>query len=70
MSLTIDNNMGADGDHLYNALLDAHSGLSTEQSHRMNARLVLILMNQVGDKSCIEEAIALAAKEFNECPQN
>jgi len=65
MVLTTDNNMGQDGDHLYNALLDAHQGLTIEQSHRLNARLVLILMNQVGTTQVVEQAIALAASDIH-----
>lgn len=62
MGLIIDNNLGESGDHLYNRLLDAHKGLSPEQSQRLNARLVLILMNHVGSMPIVEEAIALAEK--------
>jgi len=35
-------------DDFYEALLDAHQGLTPEQSHDLNARLVLLLANQVG----------------------
>ncbi len=36
-------------DDFYEALLTAHQGLSTEESHAMNARLVLLLSNHIGD---------------------
>jgi hypothetical protein len=49
-----------DADGFYELLLDAHQGLSTEQSEQLNARLILLLANQVGDaqvlKACIEAA--------------
>lgn len=49
-----------DADAFYEFLLDAHQGLSREQSELLNARLILILANQLGDgallKSCIEAA--------------
>ncbi len=49
-----------DADAFYECLLDAHQGLSREQSELLNARLILILANQLGDsallKSCIEAA--------------
>ncbi|MDP2816686.1 MAG: DUF2783 domain-containing protein [Polaromonas sp.] len=49
-----------DADAFYECLLDAHQGLSREQSELLNARLILILANQIGDttllKSCIEAA--------------
>lgn len=51
-----------DADAFYECLLDAHQGLSREQSELLNARLVLVLANQLGDtallKSCIEAARA------------
>jgi Protein of unknown function (DUF2783) len=53
-----------DADGFYEQLLDAHAGLTPEQSELLNARLILILANQVGDaatlRQCIEAAQALA----------
>jgi hypothetical protein len=50
-----------DADAFYERLLDAHQGLSREQSEQLNARLILILANQVGDaqvlRACIEAAL-------------
>jgi hypothetical protein len=48
------------GDAFYDALIAAHQGLSDEQSELLNARLVLLLANHVGDLSVLREAIALA----------
>lgn len=49
-----------DADAFYECLLDAHQGLNREQSELLNARLILILANQLGDaavlKACIEAA--------------
>ena len=39
-----------DADLFYERLLDAHQGLSREQSEALNARLVLILANELGGK--------------------
>ena len=47
-------------DELYQQLLDLHEGRSEEESARINARLILILMNQIGDDKIVEEAIKLA----------
>jgi Protein of unknown function (DUF2783) len=47
-------------DDFYEALLDAHQGLSDEQSHDLNARLVLLLANQVGRLDVLKEALAAA----------
>lgn len=47
-------------DDLYQQLLDLHKGRSEEESARINARLILILMNQIGDDQIVEAAIKLA----------
>jgi Protein of unknown function (DUF2783) len=48
------------GDAFYDALIAAHQGLTDAQSELLNARLVLLLANHVGDLSVLREAIALA----------
>jgi hypothetical protein len=49
-----------DADGFYEQLLDAHQGLSKDESELLNARLILLLANQVGDakvlKDCVEAA--------------
>ncbi|MBX6426419.1 MAG: DUF2783 domain-containing protein [Variibacter sp.] len=50
----------ADPDAAYAALLAAHRGLDGEASVMLNAKLVLILANHIGDFAVLEEAIALA----------
>ena len=47
-------------DDFYEALLDSHQGLSAEQSHALNARLVLILANEVGRLDTLKAALAAA----------
>jgi hypothetical protein len=47
-------------DDFYEALLDSHQGLSPEQSHAFNARLVLILANEVGRLDTLKAALAAA----------
>jgi len=47
-------------DDFYQALLDTHQGLSLEQSHALNARLVLILANQIGDMPTLRAALCAA----------
>ncbi len=49
-----------DADGFYARLLAAHQGLSEAESQRLNARLVLILANHVGDDAALEEALKLA----------
>jgi hypothetical protein len=47
-------------DELYEALIASHEGLSAEQSHLLNARLVLLLANQIGDAQVLRAAFAAA----------
>lgn len=47
-------------DAAYVALVDARRGLSEEAAARLDARLVLILANHIGDIDVLGEAIALA----------
>ena len=47
-------------DDFYQALIEAHAGLSEEQSAALNARLILLLANQIGDLATLKEAIAAA----------
>ena len=47
-------------DDMYEALIAAHRGLSTEESHAMNARLVLLLANHIGDLEVLKNAFTLA----------
>jgi len=49
-----------DYDDFYEALLATHEGLSTEQSHALNARLVLLLANHIADIQVLRQAMALA----------
>ena len=52
-------------DDFYEALIAAHQGLSTPESHAMNARLVLLLANHIGDISVLRQALAIARQPFN-----
>lgn len=47
-------------DDVYQMLIDAHDGLNDEQSMRLNAKLILLLSNHIGDQDVIAQAIAAA----------
>lgn len=49
-----------DPDGFYDELIRAHEKLSEEQSDALNARLILILANQIGDRELLSEAIEAA----------
>jgi hypothetical protein len=54
--------LGAAGDDFYAALMAAHDGLSFEESARLNARLVLLLANRVGDLETLKAALEAAKR--------
>jgi hypothetical protein len=53
-----------DSDGFYAALVSAHEGLSEAQSAELNARLVFLLANQVGDQQVLLDCVAAARKAF------
>lgn len=59
MSLQVDSKLTG-VDTIYECLIAMHAGLDDEQSHRANARLILILANQLGDEAAVLAAIAEA----------
>ena len=52
-------------DDFYQALMEAHAGLSQEQSHALNARLVLMMANRIGDLDCLTELLT-SARSYSE----
>ena len=48
------------GDDFYEMLIEAHRDLGDEQSELLNARLVLLLANHIGDLRVLREALAAA----------
>ena len=48
------------GDDFYEALIQAHHGLSDDQSRLVNSRLILLLANHVGDLRVLQQALAAA----------
>ena len=50
-----------DPDGFYDELLAAHRDLGREESEALNARLVLVLANHVGDREVLRAALAAAA---------
>ena len=52
-----------DADAFYESLLDAHQGLSREQSESLNARLVLVLANQVGSTQALLGCLKMAQEQ-------
>jgi 3-(3-hydroxy-phenyl)propionate hydroxylase len=64
MPLTREPNL-EDPDGLYAAILEAHCDLSEAESVALNARLVLLLANHIGDEAVVREALALARQSID-----
>ena len=59
MSLTLDPNI-LDPDDFYDELLRAHEGLSSTESEALNARLILVLCNHIGNREILSQAFDAA----------
>lgn len=60
--LATETNRFADPDEAYRLLIEAHRGLTDEESAALNTRLVLILANELGDIGALAAALRLAAE--------
>ena len=58
----------SDADGFYETLLDAHRGLSAQQSEALNARLILLLANQIGDAAVLADCIDAAREPPGRAP--
>ncbi|HKG99262.1 MAG TPA: DUF2783 domain-containing protein [Bradyrhizobium sp.] len=56
-------------DDAFRAIVEAHRGLSDEQSADLDAALVLILANHIGDIDVLHEALALAKRRLADSNQ-
>ena len=56
-------------DDVYQALVDLHRGLTDEEIRVVDAKLILLLVNHIGDRVVIDSAIA-KARERPKAPPN
>jgi len=68
MALSTNSNF-AKPDDAFRAVVEAHRGLSEAESADLDAALVLILANHIGDIAVLREAIALARRGMIETSQ-
>ena len=68
MSLSTSSNF-AKPDDAFRAILEAHRGLNDAQSADLDAALVLILANHIGDLEVLREAIELAKRRLIDASQ-
>lgn len=54
-----------DPDAAYRAIVEAHRGLTDGESAALNAALVLILANQIGDAEALRAALDLARRTLH-----
>ena len=54
----------SDPDGFYAELIEIHDGLSEEESMALNARLILLLANHIGDRAVLSRAL-IAARSAN-----
>jgi len=59
----------ADPDDFYEALIEIHRDLTPEQSHVVNAKLILLLSNHIGDIDILREAMQKARDDITPAPQ-
>ena len=57
---TRERNAHTPGDDFYEALINTHQGLSDAQSRLVNARLILLLANHIGDLGVLRQALQAA----------
>jgi len=50
-------------DDFYARLIELHEGLTTEQSHKINAKVILLLANHVGDTDVLNEVLEYVRKD-------
>jgi len=66
-SLTVEPNLAA-ADDFYESLIGMHRGLTEAQSALVNARLILLLANHIGDMAILREAMEAARRDIASPP--
>ncbi len=61
--LTGEDKLKDKGDDFYELLISAHEGLEFDESVALNARLVLILANEIGDLDVLAAALRTATDQ-------
>ena len=52
----------ANPDDFYARLIELHEGLSSEESHKVNAKVILMLANHIGDTDVLYEVLEYVKK--------
>ena len=59
-----ENDLGANGDAFYEMLMQAHDGLSEDESHALNIRLVLLFANHIADVEKLRSLLESAGEKI------
>ena len=51
-------------DDFYARLIELHEGLSSEESHKLNAKVILMLANHIGDTDVLYEVLDYVGKDM------
>lgn len=51
-------------DDFYARLIELHEGLSSEESHKINAKVILMLANHIGDTDVLYEVLDYVGKDL------
>jgi uncharacterized protein DUF2783 len=54
----------SDPDAFYAELIDLHRDLTEEQSRKLNAKLILILANHIGEIAILRQAMTMAREDL------
>jgi len=54
----------ASPDDFYARLIELHEGLTSEQSHKINAKVILMLANHIGDTDVLYEVLDYVGKDL------
>lgn len=46
-----------DPDGFYAELIELHDGLSAEESHKINAKLILMMANEIGERATLDQML-------------
>ena len=57
-------NLDKHHDEFYQALMAAHEGLGIDESHRLNARLVLLMASRIGDIEMLKSILKLSQRDI------
>ena len=53
-------------DDFYEALIAAHENLEKSQSDKLNAKLILLMANHIGDMKTLKKIISIAKEKSND----